>query len=135
MENTNQGNNGWDVYKKNVVQQLDYLAVEMKDTRTLVTNIDKQIATLITRDKSDLDHGALIKRTDDIVKDNVVWQSGFAKEYETWKLEVSNTLAATKARDEASRKSWTIVTVAISLAINAAALILAFIIHASRATP
>ena len=75
------------------------------------------------------------KWCDDHLIEQNLWRAEHIKENDDWKLEVSNTLAASKARDEASRKSWTIVTVAISLALNAAALILAFLIHSSRATP
>jgi hypothetical protein len=69
-------------------------------------------------------------------REQELWRVGHIKENDGWKLEVSNILAADRARDEQSRKSWTIVTVVVSLAINAIALILAFLIHASRvATP
>ena len=69
-------------------------------------------------------------------REQEMWRAEHIKENDGWKLEVSNILAADRARDEQSRKSWTIVTVVISLAINAAALILAFMIHSSRvATP
>ena len=65
-------------------------------------------------------------------REREMWRAEHIKENDGWKLEVSNILAADRARDEQSRKSWTIVTVVISLAINAIALILAFVIHASR---
>ena len=69
-------------------------------------------------------------------REQEMWRAEHIKENDGWKLEVSNVLAADRARDEQSRKSWTIVTVVVSLAINAIALILAFLIHASRvATP
>lgn len=69
-------------------------------------------------------------------REQEMWRADHIKENDGWKLEVSNILAADRARDEQSRKSWTIVTVVISLAINVAALILAFLIHSSRvATP
>lgn len=149
--------NGWPEYKKTVVQQLAFLTDEVKllrgeskENRDLIADIDKNLKDLVTRDKLECEvKNILDKRENDLVnaskkrddyqiassiRINEVIESltAHCKEAENWKLEVSNTLAAAKARDEASRKSWTIVTVAISLAINAAALILAFIIHASR---
>ena len=149
--------NGWPEYKKTVVQQLAFLTDEVKllrgesrENRDLSADIDKNLKDLVTRDKLEYEiKSVLDKRENDIanaskkrdefqiasaIRINEVIESlkAHCKEAEDWKLEVSNTLAANKARDEQSRKSWTIITVAISMFINAAALILAFMIHASR---
>ena len=65
-------------------------------------------------------------------REQEMWRAEHIKENDGWKLEVSNILAANRARDEQSRKSWTIVTVVVSVAINAIALILAFMIHGAK---
>jgi hypothetical protein len=52
-----------------------------------------------------------------------------AKEYDGWKLSVMTDMAIRKGEEAQSRRSWTIVVVIATLAINAIALVLAFMIH------
>ena len=38
--------NGWPEYKKVVIQQLEYLLTETKDTRNTINNVDKQVSKM-----------------------------------------------------------------------------------------
>lgn len=149
--------NGWPEYKKTVVYQLEFLTKEVKEIRDIIIEMDKNIKDLVTRDrleqeinnlhrrretdiallgdKRELDLAYINKSREEfqilsITRMNAIIDEAkkHSKENDDWKLEVATTIAADKARNEQSRKAWTIVTVAVSLAINIIGLLLAFLI-------
>ena len=151
--------NGWAEYKNAVMQQLTYVAGEVKEIREALAAMDKGVSLAVasnqaartlaetqsielTRRIFELGEAQKLARDDRsrfvnsdaygaACADTARWRAEHAAEYAAWKMTVTTQLAVSEAQAAQVRKSWTIVTVVVSLAINAVALILAFMIHAS----
>ena len=137
--------NGWPEYKKTVIQQLEYLTREVKEVREAVNQVDKDIASMVTRDKLEADIAILnVKRETDMMALNTKREldlTSISKRRDEHQILVATRLneiiadikafeiefAAHKGEEEKGRRMWGIIITAITITINIAALITALV--------